>query len=107
MYVGKYLAYNFTHLQSIIFVSVGLGPCELLTYISTVYVVSAVVLKLQVMFCGLISSHSLGDGGAGLILTVTESVGGVYINNEGIPYCSIMDDTVVMNTVHTHSKEYR
>ena len=78
--------------------SVGLGPCELLTYISTVYVVLEVVLKLQVISCGLTSSHSLGDGGTGLILTVTESVGGVYINDEEIPYCNNVDDIVGMNT---------
>ena len=51
--------------------------------------VLVVVLKLQLISDGVMTSHSVGDGGSGLISTVTESVGGVYIVDEGSPYCNI------------------
>ena len=35
------------------------------------------------------TSHFVDDGGAGLILTITESVGGVYTVDEEVPYCNI------------------
>ena len=51
--------------------------------------VLVVVLKLQLISDGVMTSHSVGDGGSGLISTVTESVGGVYTVDEGSPYCNI------------------
>ena len=61
----------------------------LVAYTTTVYMVLVVVLKLQLISDGVMTSHSVGDGGSGLISTVTESVNGVYIVDEGSPYCNI------------------
>ena len=49
--------------------------------------VLVVVLKLQLISDGVMTSHSVGDGGSGLISTVTKSVGGVYTVDEGELYC--------------------
>ena len=61
----------------------------LVAYTTTVCMILVVVLKLQLISDGMMTSHSVGDGGTGLISTVTESVGGVYTVDEGTPYCSI------------------
>ena len=61
----------------------------LVAYTTTVCMVLVVVLKLQLISDGVMTSHSVGGGGIGLISTVTESVDGVDTVDEGSPYCSI------------------
>ena len=78
--------------------SLGLSPNELLTYTTTVYMVSLVVGKLQLIFDGVTLSHSLGDGGVGLISTITASRGGTYSIDDGVPYCSIVEEIIQMYT---------
>ena len=70
----------------------------LATYTSTVYMALAVVIKLQFISDGVMSSHSVGDGGTGLISTVKLLVGGVYNVDEGVPYCSV--DNTTQHCIH-------
>ena len=74
--------------------SLGLSPNELLTYTTTVYMVSVVVVKLQLISNGVTLSQSFGDGGVGLISTITASRGGTYSIDDGLPYCSIVEKTM-------------
>ena len=74
--------------------SLGLSPNELLTYTTTVYMVSVVVVKLQLISNGVTLSQSFGDGGVGLISTITASRGGTYSIDDGSPYCSIVEETM-------------
>ena len=60
----------------------------LLTFTTAVYSVSAVMLKLQLISDGVMTSHLVVVGGSDVMVTVTESVGGVYTDDEGAPYCS-------------------
>ena len=78
--------------------SLGLSPNELFTYTTTVYMVSVVVVKLQLIFDGMTLSHSFGDGDVGLISTTTASRGGTYSIDDGVPYCSIMEEIMRMYT---------
>ena len=59
---------------------------------------SVVVVKLQLIFDGMTLSHSFGDGGVGLISTITASRGGTYSIDDGVPYCSIVEETMKMYT---------
>ena len=78
--------------------SLRLSPNELLTYTTTVYMVSLVVVKLQLIFDGVTLSHSFGDGGVGLITTITASRCGTYSIDDGVAYCSIVEETMKMYT---------
>ena len=62
------------------------------------YVVSVVVVKLQLIFDGVTLSHSFGDGGVGLISTITASRGGTYSIDDVFPYCSIVEEIIQMYT---------
>ena len=78
--------------------SLGLSPNELLTYTTTVYMVSVVAVKLQLIFDGVTLSHSFGGGGVGLISTITASRGGMYSIDDVFPYCSIEEEIIQMYT---------
>ena len=78
--------------------SLGLGPNELFTYTTTVYMVSVVAVKLQLKSDGVTLSHSFGNGGVGLISTITASRDGTYSIDDGVPYCSIVEETIKMYT---------
>ena len=58
------------------------------------YLVSVLVVKLQLIFDGVTLSHSFGDGGVGLISTITASRGGTYSIDDGVPYYSIVEETM-------------
>ena len=62
-------------------------PISLVLFSVTVNMPPSVMLKLQLLSDGVRSEHSLADTGAGpSISTVTASMGGVYIAEDGVSY---------------------
>ena len=63
------------------------GPTSFSVIKVTVYVPSSVMLKLQLVSDGVRSEHPLADIGAGpSTSTVTVSIGGVYTDDDAVPY---------------------
>ena len=62
------------------------GPASFSVIKVTVYVPSSVMVKLQLVSDGVRSEHLSADIGAGPTATVTFSIGGVYADDDSLPY---------------------
>lgn len=67
--------------------SFGVVPISLVVFSLTIYRPPSVMLKLQFISDGVRSEHPLADIGAGpSTSTVTVSIGGVYTDDDSVPY---------------------